>query len=301
MKMEEARKFIYRNARPLDLARWKFLFENGSQEEVLKALAVYQNEDGGFGHGLEPDCLNPNSSPIQTWVATEIIKEVKLDNGDHPMIQGILGYLGETEDFDGHIWANTIETNNDYPHAPWWDYLRAEEPIYNPTACFIGFILKYGKKDSALYRTACHLAKEAYAFFQENFPMESMHTVSCFVKLYEYLCECDIKEKVDLSEFEVLLHKQIKHVLTKDTSVWSTEYVCKPSLFISSKESAFYSENKELCDFEKDFISKTQNPDGTWNITWDWNRYPEQWHVSKNWWKADCIIKNMKFYEAMQK
>lgn len=29
---------MYRNARPLDLARWKYHFENGRKEDVLAAL-----------------------------------------------------------------------------------------------------------------------------------------------------------------------------------------------------------------------------------------------------------------------
>ena len=56
MDMEQAGNFIYRNARPLDLARWQYLFEDGGRENVLNILASYQNEDGGFGHALEPDC-----------------------------------------------------------------------------------------------------------------------------------------------------------------------------------------------------------------------------------------------------
>ena len=47
-----ARKFIYKNARPLDLARWQYHFENGSREAVLQALQFYQNEDGGYGLSL---------------------------------------------------------------------------------------------------------------------------------------------------------------------------------------------------------------------------------------------------------
>ena len=66
---KKARTFVYRNARPLDIARWQYHFENGSKGAVLTALAVYQNEDGGFGHALEPDSWNPNSAPIQTWAA----------------------------------------------------------------------------------------------------------------------------------------------------------------------------------------------------------------------------------------
>lgn len=80
MKFESARNFVYKNARPLDLARWKCLFENGGKEEVLKFLSAYQNEDGGFGHALEPDCWNPHSSPVQTWTATQIIKEINLED-----------------------------------------------------------------------------------------------------------------------------------------------------------------------------------------------------------------------------
>ena len=38
MNEHQARNFVYRNARPLELARWKYLFEGGSREEVLTAL-----------------------------------------------------------------------------------------------------------------------------------------------------------------------------------------------------------------------------------------------------------------------
>jgi hypothetical protein len=47
---EVIRRWMYRNARPLDLARWNFHFEKGGIPPVLEALSAYQNEDGGFGH-----------------------------------------------------------------------------------------------------------------------------------------------------------------------------------------------------------------------------------------------------------
>lgn len=117
---KKAHTFIYRNARPLDLARWRYHFEGGSKEAVLTALAAYQNEDGGFGHALEPDVWNPNSSPIQTWTATEILREIDFTDNTHPIIQGILSHLASGKDFDGKFWYNTVRSNNNYPHAPWW-------------------------------------------------------------------------------------------------------------------------------------------------------------------------------------
>lgn len=48
--LEKAKKFIYRNARLLDLARWKYHFENGFANDVLNCLSMYQNDDGGFAY-----------------------------------------------------------------------------------------------------------------------------------------------------------------------------------------------------------------------------------------------------------
>jgi hypothetical protein len=300
MYYEQARNFIYKNARPLDIARWKYLFENGSKEDVLTALNAYQNEDGGFGNALEPDCWNPNSSPVQTWVATEIIKEINLKDKNHPIIRGILNYLSLRKDFDGHTWSNTVATNNDYPHAPWWNFEPSQETSYNPTACFIGFILKFADKNSKLFELACILAKEAYSYFKIHFPMESMHTVSCFVELYEYIKESSMNDLLEIEEFNTLLHEQIQHVITYDTSKWAVGYVCKPSLFIGTKTSDFYMKNKEICDYECEFILNTQESDGTWGITWSWTDYPEQWNISKNWWKSDLIIKNVRYIKAIR-
>lgn len=300
MNYTQAKNFIYKNARPLDLARWKYLFEGGSQEDVLTALAAYQNNDGGFGHALEPDCWNPYSSPIQTWVATEIIHEIGLEDKEHPIVQGLLRYLSSGKDFDGHTWANTILSNNDAPHAPWWEYVPTAEPSYNPTACLIAFILKFANRESQLFESACDLAKEAYGYFKAHFPMESAHTVFCFVRLYDYLKESDTAILIDLVAFKDLLQKQLQQVITYETDQWATEYVCKPSLFISSKASDFYEENREICEYECAFIENSQEPDGTWAITWSWADYPEEWSISKNWWKSDWIIKYLTYAKAIR-
>ena len=300
MYYEKAKNFIYKNARPIDIARWKYLFENGSKEEVITVLMTYQNEDGGFGNALEPDYWNPNSSPVQTWVAMEIIKEINMNDKNHPIILGILNYLASGKNFDGHTWSNTIITNNDYSHAPWWNYEFNQEISYNPTAYFIGFILKFADRNSKLFELGCDLAKESYSYFKKHFPLESMHTVSCFVELYEYLKESSMNSVLDLEEFRGLLQKQIQHVITYDTTKWAVDYVCKPSLFINSKTSDFYIENKEICDYECEFILDTQESDGAWSITWSWTDYLEQWNISKIWWKSDLIIKNVQYIKAIE-
>ena len=118
--------------------------------------------------------------------------------------------------------------------------------------------------------------------------------------LKEMLGEDKIKEAgifnlFDLNRFRDLLDRQIQKLITYDTSSWDIDYVCKPSIFIPNKESDFYSSNKDICDYECNYIINNQKEDGTWNVTWSWDAYSREWSISENWWKSDIIIRNIKF------
>lgn len=300
----KAREWIYRNARPLDLARWQYHFENGSRENVLKALTYYQNEDGGFGYALEADSWNPNSSPIQTWVATEILIEIDFDDKEHSIIHKILSYLDNGADFNKHFWFSTIQSNNSFPHAPWW-YTESDSTChndYNPTACLAGFALKYADKDSRLYAVAFRVAKEALDAYRSIELLKDSHTSLCYIRLMEY-CE-SIGNNNDISDLTWLkekLKKQVKSSISQDKEKWENSYICKPSQFFNSTNSIFYRDNKEIADYECDNILRTQLDDGSWNIPWSWNAYPEEWAISKNWWKSNGVILNMLYLKGFKK
>lgn len=104
---------------------------------------------------------------------------------------------------------------------------------------------------------------------------------------------------IDLPVLKVKLRKQVKHSITQNTAEWETGYICKPSQFFTDRDSIFYADNKEIADYECEFIIKTQFPDGSWPIPWDWATYPEEWAVSKNWWKGNSAILNMLYLKGM--
>lgn len=292
---QKARKFIYRNARPIDLARWQYHFENGSKENVLTALLYYQNEDGGFGHALEADAWNPISSPIQTWAATEILREICFTDSSHPIILGILGYLESGKDFKGRLWFNKIKSNNEYPHAPWW-HTEIDSTCgndYNPTACLAGFIIRFAVKGSGIYKTGCRIAKEAFERLISDESHNDMHTIACYIRLMQYLDESGENDVIDLRAYKAKLREQVRSNITTDIAAWETSYVCKPSQFFTARDSIFYKDNKSIAEYECEFIIKTQLDDGSWSIPWSWCDYPEQWAVSKNWWKSNGIISNI--------
>jgi len=292
---KKPREFIYRNARPFDLARWRYHFEAGSNDEILTALACYQNEDGGFGHALEPDSWNPNSAPVQTWTATEILREINFTDNSHPIIKGILRYLESGQNFNGKLWLNIIESNNDYPHASWWHY-RNDMKIhndYNPTACLAGFIIRFADRDSKLYKLGCRIAEEAFKRLMSDGTQNDMFLVLCYIRLMEYLEESKETGVIDLAGLKNKLMEGVKSCIYRNTDEWETLYVCKPSHFLNSPDSILYKEVKELADYECEFIIKTQLDDGSWNIPWSWSEYPDEWAISKNWWKSNGIIQNI--------
>lgn len=295
---EKARGFIYRNARPLELALWKYHFENGNREDVLTALMAYRNADGGFGQGLEADCFNPNSSPMQTWKACVILREIGFTDSSHPIIEGILRYLDSGADFSEkhNQWLNTVKSNNDYPHAVWWSYSDKSEDYkdYNPTAYLAGFILRYADKDSGLYKKAEEIAKRAYDWFVSAVPFGDDHGAACFVGLYEFLKETGIG-LVDMEKFADKLREEINADICRDTEKWKTEYVCLPSKFIGSRSSMFYAGNEELVEKECAVIAETQLGDGSYIVPWLWYNDYAEYTLAANWWKSALLTDKMRF------
>lgn len=306
---EKARKFVYRNARPFDLARWKYHFENGSAQEVLAVLAAYQNEDGGFGHGLEEDCMNPSSSPVQTWRATVALRELNGLHKTEPMIVKLLEYLEHTEEFDGEKWSYVMASNNDWPHAPWWTYPHApwyqdteSERFcrrYNPTASLAGFILRYGDADSDFGQKALCIAQEAAEALLQIGDPQDMHVLSCFVQMWEDIGAAGLSECFDMERLTAVLQELVTKTITQDLSTWETGYVCKPSQFFCKRDSIFYEANRETVKYECEFIRKAQMPDGGYAVNWDWDGFPEDWPVSKNWWRAEIVVNHMIFLDNM--
>ena len=293
---EKARGFVYRNARPLELARWRFHFENGSADDVVTALSAFQNEDGGFGHALEEDNFNPNSLPMGVWRAAEILDEIGFSDKSHPIIKGMLRYLESGSCFDKahEQWLNAVPSNNDYPCAIWWAYNGESEFRYNPTAALAGFILKFAEKDSVIYQKALIIAKQAVEWFDANVPFNEMHVTNCFVRLYECLCITGA-DVCCMDSYKEKLITQVNNSICRDTSKWGKEYVSLPADFIRSKDSIFIGGNEKLLKEQCRLVKQMQLPDGSFPVTWIWCNDYAEYHIAANWWKSEFCIGYMRF------
>lgn len=161
------RKLVYRNARPLDFTKWKYLFENGSCENFLSVLSSYQNEDGGFGYNIECNNWNPNSSPYTVCIALDYLDTTSdyVSSTKDSIIKGIIKYLtsGIYLLENGWVGMQGIPSNNDFAHLPWFhfDLNKSTEADIGVTKRLSEFILKYADESSDIYHKAMVL-KDKY-------------------------------------------------------------------------------------------------------------------------------------------
>jgi len=299
---QEIRTWIHRNARPLELALWNYCYEKGSKEAVADALGYYQNEDGGFGNGVEPDCWNKESSPYATMIAMELLRRISFVETvgiDHPMIQGIFCYLESGVHSDEEGWIFSIPSNDAYPRAPWWTYNEAENKTQSMgiTAGLCAFILRYGDCESKVFKKAFAYAGKIMQKASSAEEFGEMGAVGICMLLD------DIKQRDLTSSFacEGLMEKMtaiVNRSIERNPEQW-TLYTPRPSEFIRSPKSPFYKDNEDIVKTELDYLIDTRNPDGVWNITWSWfdlgEEYPKEFAVSENWWMASKAIDKVEF------
>ncbi|MEU5690353.1 hypothetical protein [Actinosynnema sp. NPDC020468] len=113
--IEAARSFVWHNARVLEQRAFEFLFGDGGADGVVAAVLAYRNDDGGFGHALEPDGRGPSSQPLHTYTALSWLAEV----GDDAWVGSAGDFLASVSTSDGGV-PNALGTSRDHPRAPWW-------------------------------------------------------------------------------------------------------------------------------------------------------------------------------------
>ncbi|MGF1460219.1 MAG: hypothetical protein ACFBSG_14485 [Leptolyngbyaceae cyanobacterium] len=116
-QLANIKALIFREGRLLERQLYRYFFEEGSCEACLKALLAYQNADGGFGNGLEPDLLCPGSSAIGAETALFVLD--MLDDQESEIILPLLDCLEQNQTAQGGM-QHPPKDFERYPHQPWW-------------------------------------------------------------------------------------------------------------------------------------------------------------------------------------
>lgn len=299
-KLNRIGEWIKKNGRSLEIARFNYHFENGSREDVLKCLSEYQNDDGGFAHGLEADNWSPYSTPLTSSVALKILYETGFHN-NNAIIDKCMGYLANNHfDKKTGTWATILPSNNSFPHAPWWTWQEGGRNTwdFNPSIEIAGFMLYYSSADSVVNNIASQCFKKAEQYlFSENQITDHFHEVYCY--LHGILLAKQVGDNVgaDIESMEEKIVEYIESTICREPEKWLTSYVAQPIDFMN----LINTDDLQILNIYRDEMIKNAQQlieklpvDGVWDVTWNWGgNYPEMFHKSCLIWQAVFAIERL--------
>ncbi|MBK8027217.1 MAG: hypothetical protein IPK19_38960 [Chloroflexi bacterium] len=282
--------YIAQNARPLEKARFAYHFEGGSGNAVLEALTAFQNADGGFGHGLEPDLRLPASSVIATTIAFQHFRELGLAS-DHPIVVSACRYLLDTYDVDHHNWQIVPPNVSDAPHAPWWTFRDELTPI-NPRAEIAGYLLDYPDHFPDSMRLP--VVDAVMHLLLEHPDTMEMHDLLCYLRL--------LKTPALPPEDRARMQRKLERILAgsveRDPARWR-EYGLPPLAVVSAPDSPFAAMFQDAIPANLDLILDSQSDHGGWLPSWTWGEDSSPaWEQAKREWSGVITLDSLRTLRA---
>ncbi len=106
---------MWLTARVLEQRLFAYHFLHGAPDAVEAALDAYRDEDGGYGHALEPDLRGPVSQPLHTAHALRVLDAIGRCAGQP--VERVCRYLTAVSTPDGALPA-VRPGQRGYPTAP---------------------------------------------------------------------------------------------------------------------------------------------------------------------------------------
>lgn len=278
-----ARSFL-EHGRELEAAVFAYRLEDGPAWHVLDALAAYQNPDGGFGHGLEPDVLTGATSALATSVALRRLAEIDAPSG-HALVEGAAAWARRTIDPSARTWRIVPPEADDAPHAPWWDQDGLEERFnafaLNPKADLVAqlFALSDGD-DGWLDQLADDVVRTIEHRAAAGSTLDMHETIACVALADAPHVPVSVRRRL-----VELLAPIVDADVLREPDAWQG-YGLRPLAVAPRPGCAFAGALHDAVHAELDFLVAEQAQDGAWWPTWTWGRDDAAWQRQREAWAS---------------
>jgi hypothetical protein len=250
------REFIYREGRLLERRLFAVEFEGAPPQGVLDALGGYRNSDGGFGHGLEPDKLCPESQPLDVQFALQTMDAAGAI--DAAMLRGALDFLVPVSGAEGGA-PVLLPSILGYPHAAHWGEWAFPAGL-NPTAGIVGLLYKHGVEHPWLGPAT----EFCWTELSRGLP-EDAHTISVVLTFLEFVPD---RERAEALIPAVTGRLEGAAFFRSDPA--GQEYGLSPLNFAPTPSSPWrrlFSD--EVIEAFLNQLQADQQPDGGWPVAWE--------------------------------
>jgi hypothetical protein len=262
------RAFIDREGRLIERRLAAVLFDGAEPGGVVDAVRGYRNDDGGFGHGLEPDKRCPASLPIDVEVALDILWHAAGGDGRAPDRLSELGvdrlvlpacdWLGSVAAPDGGV-PLSFPVMESYPRAEHWSEWTYT-PALNPTAGLAGRLHRMGISHPWLQRATDWSWERLDSGFDED-----AHALG---EVLIFLAHVPDRARAETMSAHVGAWLAKAQWYRPDPD--DPEYGVTPLHLAQAPESPWRRLfDDATVDGQLDRMMRDQQPDGGWAITWE--------------------------------
>ena len=283
--IDSASSYIMNNGRYLEKVLFGHYFIQPCSSKIVKALKMYQNKDGGFGNGIEPDFRMSYSSPMATSVALGMLVPFDSEPYAIEQIKLAIKYLEDTYSDEIEGWERTSKMVNLFPHAPWWQYKESKDAVpLNPSVELVGYLVKY--RDYVEKLDVEHLKNKYINYLVEN-GVDEEHDLYCYIRFYNTLSDIE----------QDLIRPNIVHaynqLVSKDPDEWHL-YKPYPLKFIGLTEDSIFDVSDELLRTNLNYLRDKISFIGHIPPTWKWDQYNEEWETAKREWSGILTLDALK-------
>ncbi|MFP3900788.1 MAG: hypothetical protein ACLFXM_08015 [Acidimicrobiia bacterium] len=253
-----ARTFIYANGRLLEQLVYAALYEQGDPGAVVRAVSAYQNDDGGFGHGLEPDKRSPASQPLDVEIALERLVTVGVAPSD--LVTRACDHLATVADSRGAV-PVLLPSIAGYPRAPHWSATDTYTPGLVPTAGIAAYVRALGIDHPWVDRAVeyCLAALE-----HDDLPREA-HALLGVTRFLEHAVDPDRVDSLATPVAAALPGSSYFQLRPDPDSYGVTPLEFAPTP--SSPARAWFDD--EVIEAHLDHLQRQQREDGGWPVPWE--------------------------------
>lgn len=269
--LEKGANFIWENARFLDRAIFAYRFHNASPARILHILRTYQNDDGGFGHALEPDLRAPDSHPLFVEFALRTLYECHLRDAE--IAYGVIEFLAQHTDWEQGI-SSIFPSSQHYPRAGHWNNPLSTQPSFDRLTGLVGLVkwqqVNHPWLDKAVQVCLNHIHETTY---------NDAHTILNAFCLLE-----SVSEEMGVAPLFTKLSKELfnANYFCLDTPVRT--YGLTPLMFAPSPGAycrILFTDAQIKAHL--DDLAAHQQEDGGWPITWEPPGQLALWEWRANW------------------
>lgn len=283
-----AREFLLQRARPLERALFRFHFENAPAADVRHALAVFQNDDGGFGRALESDFRLPASSAIATCLAFRHLREAGVPARD-PLVRGAVRWTQAAFDRALDRWPAVPPEVNDWPHAPWWTWAGPGQPGFtaNPGIEFVAHLWRYREAVDPAFLS--EITAQAEALIARMPGQPEMHDLLCVI----HLAETPAVPALLRNQAASYVRQASPAIVARDPGAW-IGYGVKPLTLAPGADSLLAPLLDDTVKANLEFEILRQGADGAWAPNWNWGGlFPPEWPQAEREWKGYLTLQTL--------